>query len=155
MKPPALVSHRLNRLHDQLSRGLRQLALVCCQLSLLVLPMLIAAGSPAPALAGPVEWHEVPATQEGRQWWDSGSLRRSRGGNVSVLSRFQPSADDAGAQPASDLYVMEIACGEDLFRDTSINGLPQFGAEWQPAAGDTLISSVITEVCAAASNQLP
>ena len=137
-------------------RQLRLLSRVGRQLSLLLLLVLIAAGSPAPALAGPVEWREVPATQEGRQWWDSGSLRRSRGGNVSVLSRFQPSSDDdSEARVVSDLYVMEIACGEDLFRDTSINGLPQFGAEWQPAAGDTLISSVIAEVCDAASTQLP
>ena len=46
---------------------------------------------------------------------------------------------------------MEIDCGQELFRDTSINGLPQFRAEWQPAAGDNLISSVIGEVCATAA----
>ena len=33
-------------------------------------------------------------------------------------------------------------------------GLPQFGAEWQPAAGDSLITSVIGEVCAAAPEAL-
>ena len=107
-----------------------------------------------PALAGPVDWHEVPSTSEGRQWWDGGSLRRSRGGNVSVLSRFHPAVTEDKPRPVSDLYVMEIACGEDLFRDTSINGLPQFGAEWQPASGDNLISSVIHEVCAVASEEL-
>ena len=104
----------------------------------------------APAAAGSVDWHEVPATNEGRQWWDAGSLRRSRGGNLSVLSRFQPASEDEKPR-MGDLYVMEVDCGQKLYRDTSINGLPQFGSEWQPAAGDNLISSVIAESCAAGS----
>jgi hypothetical protein len=111
-------------------------------------------GAARPVLAGPVDWHEVASTSEGRQWWDGGSLRRSRGGNVSVLTRFQPAASEDKPRPASDLYVMEIDCGQELFRDTSINGLPQFGAEWQPAAGDSLITSVIEAVCAAAPEAL-
>jgi len=45
---------------------------------------------PAPALAGPVDWHELPSTAEGHQWWDAGSLRVNRHGNLTVLSRFQP-----------------------------------------------------------------
>ena len=121
----------------------------------LLLLALVLTTQPGPSQAGPVDWQEVPSTSEGRQWWDGGSLRRSRGGNVSVLSRFQPAVSEDKPRPVSDLYVMDIACGEDLFRDTSINGLPQFGAEWQPAAGDSLISSVITEVCDAATTQLP
>ena len=104
----------------------------------------------APAAAGSVDWHEVPATDEGRQWWDAGSLRRSHGGNLSVLSRFQPASEDEKPR-MGDLYVMEVDCGQKLYRDTSINGLPQFGSEWQPAAGDNLISSVIAESCAAGS----
>jgi hypothetical protein len=39
---------------------------------------------PTVALAGPVNWQEVPSTAEGRQWWDSGSLRATKTGNLSV-----------------------------------------------------------------------
>jgi hypothetical protein len=124
------------------------------RIAALVLLVALFMGAAGPALAGPVDWHEVASTSEGRQWWDGGSLRRSRGGNVSVLSRFEPAATEDKPRPVSDLYVMEIDCGQALFRDTSINGLPQFGAEWQPAAGDSLITSVIGEVCAAAPEAL-
>ncbi|NDC14651.1 MAG: hypothetical protein EBZ76_05575, partial [Synechococcaceae bacterium WB9_2_170] len=56
--------------------------------------VLVLSGPLAPqALAGPVNWEEVPATGEGRQWWDSGSLRRTKGGHLSVLSRFQPAPE--------------------------------------------------------------
>jgi hypothetical protein len=116
---------------------------------------------PSPALAGPVNWQEVPSTAEGRQWWDSGSLRATKTGNLSVLSRFQPpnpGAPDSGTtgetesrpKRMADLYVMDIDCDQQLFRDTSINGIPQFKAEWLPAAGDNLISAVIEGSCTAA-----
>jgi hypothetical protein len=135
----------------RMARLVRRLAGITLAGLTLALLLLVDAGT---ALAGPVDWHEVPSTSEGRQWWDGGSLRRSRAGNVSVLSRFQPAASEDQPRPVSDLYVMEIDCGQQLFRDTSINGLPQFGADWQPAAGDNLITSTIAEVCAAASEQL-
>jgi hypothetical protein len=116
---------------------------------------------PSVALAGPVNWQEVPSTAEGRQWWDSGSLRATKTGNLSVLSRFQPpnpgapdsgSTDESAAKPKrmADLYVMEIDCDQQLFRDTSINGIPQFKAEWLPSTGDNLIGAVIKGSCTAA-----
>jgi hypothetical protein len=104
----------------------------------------------APAWAGPVDWHEVAQGPEGRQWWDAGSLRINRDGNLTVLSRFQPAPpDELSRPPASDLYVMEIDCGQDLFRDTSINGIPQWGSGWQVADGDGLIEATLRAVCAA------
>jgi hypothetical protein len=103
-----------------------------------------------PALAASVDWREVPATDDGRQWWDAGSLHLSCGGNLSVLSRFQP-AGDAGKPRSPDLYVMEVDCGQKLYRDRSVNGLPRFGAQWQAPAGDGLIESVIEASCAAGS----
>jgi hypothetical protein len=99
----------------------------------------------APALAAPVSWKEVPASADGRQWWDEGSLRRSRDGYLSVLSRFKPAEESR----AGELYVMEVDCRQQRFRDTSVNGLPRFKANWQPAAGDALISAVLDEACAA------
>ena len=111
---------------------------------------------PQAALAGPVDWHEVPATAEGRQWWDAGSLRLNRNGNLTVLSRFQPAAGEAEGQrpPANDLYVMEVDCGQTLFRDTSINGIPQWGSHWQPVGSDGLIEETLVAVCAAGSDLL-
>ena len=131
-----------------------QLALAAVTGLLLLLGLVL----PAPVWAGPVDWHEVEARPDGRQWWDAGSLRLNRNGNLTVLSRFQPApaadqarkADGSEARPpASDLYVMEIDCGQQLFRDTSVNGIPQWGSSWQAAAGDDLISSTIEAACAA------
>jgi hypothetical protein len=136
---------------------------LACVLGVLLLVGSISALGSAPVWAGPVDWHEVPANADGRQWWDAGSLRVNRNGNLTVLSRFQPSppanqprnADGSEPRPpASDLYVMELDCGQNLYRDTSINGIPQWGSQWQAASGDDLISSTITEACAAGGSRL-
>ncbi len=121
---------------------------------LLVLVLMLA---PPSALAGPVDWQEVPATAEGRQWWDAGSLRFDRQGRLSVLSRFQPPAPAAEEGEAPErptigtLYVMQLDCDQALYRDTSVNGLPRWQAEWRPVAGDGLMTSVLNEACAAAA----
>jgi len=143
----------------------------------LALLLALAIGLAAPALswAGPVNWQELPATADGRQWWDAGSLRLTKSGNLSVLSRFQPASEPSspeaaastGAEPSegepaataprprpSDLYVMEIDCDQLLFRDTSINGLPQWGSQWQPVGGDGLIEETVAAVCEAGSSLL-
>ena len=119
-----------------------RIAMVLVLAPLLLAPILL---RPAQAGAGPVDWHEVPATEEGRQWWDAGSLRITRDGHLSVLSRFQPSEEGSRGQ----LYVMELDCDQELFRDTSVNGLPRFGAEWQAAAGDALSTATLREACRA------
>ena len=163
-----------------------------------------------PAWAGPVEWHEVAATSEGRQWWDSGSLRTNKNGNLTLLSRYQSipqSTPQSTAQPATrsiaqstaqlitqstaqsiepgqsiepsnsgqdpankqpnkfqdqatnqsprartDLYVMEIDCGQRIYRDTSINGIPHVNANWLPSGGDQLIDAVLSEACSASGS---
>ena len=99
-----------------------------------------------PALAGPVDWREVPSTSEGQQWWDAGSVRRTNDGNLSVLSRYSLKTEDES--PAlGTLVVMEIDCDQSLYRDTQKNGLPRFRADWEAPAKDDLITEVINAVC--------
>ena len=110
-----------------------------------LLPVLLAI-LVTPAFAGPVDWREVPSTSEGQQWWDAGSVRRTRDGNLSVLSRYSLKSEDES--PAlGTLVVMEIDCEQSLYRDTQKNGLPRFGADWEAPAEDDLITEVIAAVC--------
>ena len=111
------------------------------------LGLLIGFGAVPNAMAGPVEWIEVPATEAGQQWWDRGSIREDRQGMRTVLSRFTPAATQNGEQPNGSLYVMQLDCGQGLYRDKQVNGIPRFGSEWQPPGNDDLIDSVIKAVC--------
>ena len=145
---------RLEAINPSAMSPLRWLAGLALAAAVLLSPIAWCGGRLAPAavLAAPVDWHEVPASAEGRQWWDAGSLRLSRGGNLSVLSRFQSASGEEEERPRlGDLYVMEIDCGQNLYRDTSVNGVPRFRSEWQPAEGDALLMAVIEESCEAAA----
>jgi len=117
-------------------------------MALLALVLLLV-GSPA-ALAGPVDWEEVPATAEGRQWWDRGSLRLDRQQRLTVLSRYLPAPADGDRPPAGSLYVMELDCAQALYRDLQRNGLPRLQAVWEPATADALVGSVLEASCAEA-----
>jgi len=121
-------------------------------LSWLLLLMLLLTPQPA-AWAGPVEWIEVPATSEGQQWWDKGSLRLNRRGELTVLSRFTPAATDDTPNPSGQLYVMAVDCGSQRFRDLQVNGLPKLQPQWEIAADDALISSVMEQVCQQAQQE--
>jgi hypothetical protein len=146
--PPASSRRRLH----WLAAGMSRLFALC------LAGVLLVALSPAlPAVAGPVDWHEVPSSAEGRQWWDQGSLHPSRSGQLSVLSRFQPAGEEgeeSGRGRLGDLYVMEIDCGQRLYRDTSVNGIPRFGASWTAPADDTLVMAVIRESCEAGADMV-
>jgi hypothetical protein len=105
------------------------------------------------AQAAPVQWQEVPASSEGQQWWDSGSLRLNRNGELTVLSRFSPAAAEGSKRPAGELYVMALDCQQQLYRDTQVNGLPKPRSQWQPAASEGLVAEVLRQACEAARNQ--
>ncbi len=147
------VLRRAQTLHQHLAHTLVSglMVLLLCAASLAL--------RPAPALAGPVDWQAVAPTAEGQQWWDSGSLRISRSGNLTVLSRFLPADPDAepgeqGRGRMGDLYVMEIDCGQKLYRDTSVNGIPRFGAPWLAAGNEVLVNEVIAASCEAGAGLL-
>ena len=138
---------RLRGLCNNLSR-----LLPCCLAGALALGL----ATGPPALAGPVDWHEVPASPEGRQWWDQGSLHPSRNGHLSVLSRFLPAAkEDQSRPPLADLYVMQLDCDQDLYRDTSVNGLPRWNAEWHMGQEDPLVAAVLAAACQAGADLRP
>jgi hypothetical protein len=125
----------MNNLMTRLQQGLTS--------ALLALLIVVLA---QPVVAGPVDWREVPSTSEGQQWWDAGSVRRTKEGNLSVLSRYSLKTDDES--PAlGTLVVMEIDCDLSLYRDTQKNGLPRFRADWEAPAKDDLITEVINDVC--------
>lgn len=123
-----------------------------------LLAVLIGLGCPAALLTGPVEWRSVGTSSQGEQWWDAGSLRTDRDGVLSVLSRFRPAPPEPAAGDArpgpSTLYVMQLDCERDLYRDTSIGGLPQFGARWRPAGDDDLVEGVLRAACEAGTRSL-
>lgn len=121
-----------------------------------LLALLLVLSPATAAWSAPVEWREVPASEAGQQWWDAGSLRRDSNGRLSVLSRFLPAAKaDQTRPPLADLYVMQLDCDQGLYRDTSVNGLPRWQAEWRFASEEPLTAAVLAAACEAAAALQP
>jgi len=95
---------------------------------------------------GNVDWVLLKENDDGKEWLDRGSIESLPNGEISVLTKFlkNPTNSDDGKL---SLYVMRINCNEKKFKDTSINGIPQFNSKWQTSNNDELIDVVIENSC--------
>ena len=95
---------------------------------------------------GNVDWVLLKENDDGKEWLDKGSIKPLANGEISVLTKFfkNPTNSDDGKL---SLYVMRINCNERKFKDTSINGIPQFNSKWQTSNNDELIDVVIENSC--------
>jgi len=96
---------------------------------------------------GNVDWLLLKENQDGKEWLDRGSIKQHRNGEISVLTRFFKNPKDSNDDGDLSLYVMRINCKEKKFKDTSINGIPQFNSKWQTSNDDELIDIVIENSC--------
>ena len=95
---------------------------------------------------GNVDWVLLKENNDGKEWLDKGSIKPLPNGEISVLTKFfkNPTNSDNGEL---SLYVMRINCDKKKFKDTSINGIPQFNSKWQASNNDELIDVVIESSC--------
>ena len=101
---------------------------------------------------GNVDWVLLKENDDGKEWLDKGSIKSLSNGEISVLTKFfkNPTKSDDGEL---SLYVMRINCDEKKFKDTSINGIPQFNSKWQTSNNDELIDVVIENSCSKFINE--
>ena len=98
---------------------------------------------------GNVDWVLLKENNDGKEWIDMGSIKEIKNQEVSVLTKFLKNPKDSNDKEELSLYVMRINCTEKKFKDTSINGSPQFNSKWQTSNNDELIDVVIKKGCSA------
>tara|TARA_Y100000589_G_scaffold289117_1_gene290987 strand:- start:1156 stop:1557 length:402 start_codon:yes stop_codon:yes gene_type:complete len=96
---------------------------------------------------GNVDWFLVKENNDGKQWLDLGSIKQINNNEVSVLTKFFKNPSDNSSKGETNLYVMRINCERSQFKDISINGIPNFNANWQSSNNDELIELVINKSC--------
>ena len=101
---------------------------------------------------GNVDWVLLKENNDGKEWLDKGSIKELPNGDISVLTKFFKNPTDSDNDGQLSLYVMRINCDEKKFKDTSINGIPQFNSKWQTSNNDELIDVVIENSCSEFSN---
>ena len=96
---------------------------------------------------GNVDWLLLKENNDGKEWIDMGSIKETNAGEITVLTKFLKNPKEPSDKEELSLYVMRINCNDKTFKDTSINGIPQFGTKWQSSNNDELIEVVIEKGC--------
>ena len=96
---------------------------------------------------GNVDWVLLKENNDGKEWIDMGSIKEIKNGELTVLTKFLKNSKESSNKEQLSLYVMRINCNDKTFKDTSINGIPQFGSKWQNSNNDELIEVVIEKSC--------
>ena len=96
---------------------------------------------------GNIDWVLLKENNDGKEWIDMGSIKEINDGEISVLTKFFKNPKESSNKGELSLYVMRINCNDNTFKDTSINGIPQFGSKWQTSNNDELIDVVIEKTC--------
>ncbi len=94
-----------------------------------------------------VDWVLLKENNDGKEWIDMGSIKETNAGEITVLTKFLKNPKEPSEKEELSLYVMRINCNDKTFKDTSINGIPQFGSKWQTSNNDELIDVVIEKGC--------
>tara|TARA_Y100001968_G_C19028066_1_gene558485 strand:+ start:64 stop:498 length:435 start_codon:yes stop_codon:yes gene_type:complete len=90
------------------------------------------------------EWVEVPSSEYGRQYWDKLTIKYIQDKIVRVTTKFIPFKT---AEKKEFIYETDIDCSKNLYKDISINGIKELGAEWLGSNQDKLIEGLINQVC--------
>ena len=96
---------------------------------------------------GNVDWVLLKENNDGKEWIDMGSIKEINAGEITVLTKFLKNPKESSDKEQLSLYVMRIKCNDRIFKDISINGIPQFGSKWQTSNNDELIDVVIEKSC--------
>ena len=96
---------------------------------------------------GNVDWVLLKENNDGKEWIDMGSIKEINAGEITVLTKFLKNPNEPSDKEELSLYVMRINCKDKTYKDTSINGIPQFGSKWQTSNNDELIDVVIEKGC--------
>tara|TARA_Y100001978_G_C23694427_1_gene436677 strand:+ start:2277 stop:2669 length:393 start_codon:yes stop_codon:yes gene_type:complete len=99
-----------------------------------------------------VDWLLLKENNDGKEWIDLGSLKKITDNEISVLTRFFKVTDPVKDEGVTSLYVMRINCDNKQFKDTAINGIPNFKAKWKSSNNDELIDVVIEKSCSQISS---
>ena len=96
---------------------------------------------------GNVDWVLLKENNDGKEWIDMGSIKEIKAGEITILTKFLKNPKEPSDKEELSLYVMRINCNNKTFKDTAINGIPQFGSRWQTSNDDELIDIVIEKGC--------
>ena len=96
---------------------------------------------------GEVDWLLLKENEDGKEWVDLGSIKKINKNELSVLTKYFQNPGKEKLKGETNLYVMRINCASKEYKDISVNGIPNFKANWKSSNGDELIDVIIDKSC--------
>tara|TARA_B100000965_G_scaffold77266_1_gene61368 strand:- start:1460 stop:1867 length:408 start_codon:yes stop_codon:yes gene_type:complete len=92
-------------------------------------------------------WIEVSKTPLGIQYLDSDSLINKDKGIIEIKTKYLNIDSKDSEKIVENIYLMEINCLTNKYKDISVNGKNNLNAKWEDPNKDKLINDVITFSC--------
>ena len=92
-------------------------------------------------------WVEVSKTPAGIEYLDSESLKSKGNGTIEIKTKYVKIDTYTSNKIEENIYLMEINCLTNEFKDISVNGKKNLTAKWEAPNGDKLLDDVILNSC--------
>ena len=92
-------------------------------------------------------WVEVSKTASGIEYLDSKSLKSKGNGTIEINTKYLKIDTYTSNKIEENIYLMEINCLTNEFKDISVNGKKNSTAKWEAPNGDKLLDDVILNSC--------
>ena len=116
-------------------------------LVILVLILVILFNRTNKVYGGNISWIEVSNAPAGIQYLDRESIDIKGEGIIELKTKYLKTDTNTLRGIDENIYIMQVNCITNKFKDISINGKKNLTAKWQDPNGDKLIDDVISDGC--------
>ena len=99
------------------------------------------------ASATNIKWVEVSKTPVGIQYIKKDSLLKKDQGVIEITTKYLRIDNNKLNKIEENIYVMQINCETNKYKDISVNGNSILSAKWEDPNEDKLINDVILDSC--------
>jgi len=116
-------------------------------LNILVLLLIIFFNRTNIAYGDNINWIEVSKTPTGIQYLDRDSINTKGKGVIELTTKYSKIDTNTSKKIEENIYIMNINCSTNKFKDISVNGKKNLTAKWEDPNGDKLLDDVISDGC--------
>ncbi len=116
-------------------------------LNILVLMLIILFNRTNIVYGADINWFEVSRTPAGVQYLDRDSIDIEEKGIIELTTKYIKIDSSTSKEIEENIYIMNINCVTNKFKDISVNGKKNLSANWEDPNGDKLLDDVISDSC--------
>ena len=94
-----------------------------------------------------INWIEVSKTPAGIQYLNRDNIHIKEKGIIELTTKYLKIDTSRSKEIEENIYVMNINCLTNKFKDISVNGKKNLTAKWEDPSGDKLIEDLILDGC--------